>query len=449
VRRIDDDGNRARRERTRALVRFALLPAACLGCDPGAQHAALDGSVADTPYPGYTLFAPMASTTTYLVDANGDEVHSWPSSFRPGLSVYLLDDGSILRTENALAPGDTNRFDSGGAAGRIERIGWDGGSEWSFDLLTDGARTHHDVAPMPNGHVLAIAWEAMTESDALAAGRSASRVDATGLWPETLLEIAPTAASGGTIVWEWHARDHLGSGSSRIAIDAGANGPDFLHLNSVDYDAELDQILVSSHGFGEVWVIDHSTTTAEAATNAGGHAGRGGDLLYRWGNPASYGAGTAADLAFYGQHDAEWIRMDDGSRHVTVFNNGLRRPAGNYSSVDEIALPLMSDGTYATEGATYGPDALAYSYVAPDPTSFFAQNISGAQRLPNANTLICAGTTGVIFEITPAGSIVSTYTMPAFGSTSAASLVFRATRYGLDHPAFQGRTLTPTGPVAP
>ncbi|MGC8644373.1 MAG: hypothetical protein ACP5XB_31305, partial [Isosphaeraceae bacterium] len=58
---------------------------------------------------------------------------------------------------------------------------------------------------------------------------------------------------------------------------------------------ELDQILLSVHSFSEIWIIDHGTTTAEAATHKGGRSGKGGDLLYRWGNPQAYRAGTAAD----------------------------------------------------------------------------------------------------------------------------------------------------------
>lgn len=440
-----------------------MLLCAALGCDSATDEPPVDvvdagmldagadvlDAGAGAPYPGYTLFAPMASTDTFLIDEAGDMVHRWPSAYRPGLAVYLLEDGSLLRTENSLPMGTPNRFDAGGAAGRIERIDWDGNVVWSFDLLSDEMRTHHDIEPLPNGNLLAIAWEAISEDEAESLGRATDRVDSVGLFSEVVLEIEPTGAEGGNIVWEWHARDHFGSGRFRIDVNGGPSGSDFIHLNSVDYDAELDQILLSSHGFSEIWVVDHSTTTASAATSVGGDRGHGGDLLYRWGNPASYGGGTAADARFFAQHDARWVARPDGGRSVTVFNNGLRRPEGNYSSVDEIVLPLDSSGDYAFAGTSYEPVALASSYVADDPTSFYAQNISGAERLPNGNTLICAGTTGVIFEISSSFATVFRYEMPAFGATPAASLVFRATRYGVDYPAFAGRSLTSMGPVIP
>ena len=78
----------------------------------------------------------------------------------------------------------------------------------------------------------------------------------------------------------------------------GSGGTDWLHLNSVNYNAELDQIVVSVHNTGEIWVIDHSTSMAEAAGHTGGNSGRGGDILFRWGNPQAYDQGTGSEQGF-------------------------------------------------------------------------------------------------------------------------------------------------------
>ena len=65
----------------------------------------------------------------------------------------------------------------------------------------------------------------------------------------------------------------------------------------------LDQIVLSNHNLSEIWIIDHSTTTLEAASHSGGNSGKGGDLLYRWGNPQAYDQGTGADqLLNHQQH---------------------------------------------------------------------------------------------------------------------------------------------------
>jgi hypothetical protein len=194
--------------------------------------------------------------------------------------------------------------------------------------------------------------------------------------------------------------------------------PDWTHVNAVAYNAEFDQIMISVRSFGEFWTIDHSTTTAEAAGHKGGKRGKGGDLLYRWGNPISYRAGTKADQRLFAQHDAHWIPKGyPGAGHVLVFNNGTGRPAGNYSSVDEIVLPVDANGDYTrTQGEPFGPRELAWSYTAPKKEELFSFIMSGANRLPNGNTLICESVGGTILEVTGEGETVWKYANPAGGS---------------------------------
>jgi hypothetical protein len=193
--------------------------------------------------------------------------------------------------------------------------------------------------------------------------------------------------------------------------------PDWTHFNAVDYNADLDQILVSTPEFSEIWVIDHATTTAEAASHSGGRRGKGGDLLCRWGNPANYRSGTPADKRLFYQHNAQWIPNGlPGAGHVLVFNNGSRRPDGSYSSVDEIILPVDSDGIYPhDEGKAWGPAEPVWSYSAPTKGDFFSSFISGTHRLPNGNTMICSGANGTLFEVTPEKEIVWKYVNPAKG----------------------------------
>lgn len=387
-----------------------------------------------SPYAGYNLFAALNSTTAYLMDNDGNVVHSWETGYTPGNAMYLIDGGSLLHTGNVRAA----NFDVGGAGGIVQIFDWDGSLTWSYEYATASHRQHHDVELLPNGNILLVAWDYKSEAEALAAGRDPSLLTQGELWPDSIIEVQPSGALGGTIVWEWHAWDHVVQDYDSTTANYGvvAEHPelidlnytlnpmaDWLHVNSVDYNAELDQIVVSVHNFSEIWVIDHSTTTAEAAGHSGGNSGMGGDLLYRWGNPQAYGAGTDADQQLFLQHDAEWIEDGlVGAGNILIFNNGQGRPAGDYSTIEEIETPLNLDGSYAlSKGAAYAPTAPVWTYQAASPADFYSPNISGQQRLPNGNTLICEGTSGYFFEITDAGETVWDYT--------ASGHVFRVERY--------------------
>jgi hypothetical protein len=189
---------------------------------------------------------------------------------------------------------------------------------------------------------------------------------------------------------------------------------DWCHTNAISYHAGLDQIALSVHTFNEIWIIDHGTTTKEAAGHTGGRRGKGGDLLYRWGNPRAYGAGGPEDQQLFAQHDVRWIPTGrPGAGHLLVFNNGMRRPAGRYSSVVEIALPLDSKGTYRrARGWAFGPETPCWEYTAKAKEAFYSGHLSGAERLPNGNTLVCAGEQGRVFEVTVGGTVVWDYLNP-------------------------------------
>ncbi len=388
------------------LTKKAILVAAVLWfalTSTGCGMLAWIGEVPSAASGAYVLFAPLRQTTTYLIDLDGNVVHEWELSGKPGNSVYLVEGGNLLATY-----GVRNSFRADGSGGGVELLTWDGDQIWSYELATDSANLHHDVDMLPNGNVLMIAWELKTEAEALAAGRDPSLLKDGELWPGSVIEVRPTT---GDIVWEWHAWDHLVQDYDATKDNYGAvadhpelidlnyvaiNAADWFHSNAVDYNAELDQIVLSVHSFSEIWVIDHSTTTTEAAGHTGGTSGSGGDLLYRWGNPQAYDAGTDADQQLFHQHDAEWIGAGlSGEGNILIFNNGMRRPGGEYSSVVEIVTPVNPDGSYTLDaGFAYGPDEPVWTYTATPPTDFYARSISGAQRLESGNTLICNGGDG-------------------------------------------------------
>lgn len=417
----------------------------------------------DSVFQGYTLFAPLSDTITYLIDNCGREVHRWDGDFLPGNSVYLLENGDLLRTgQDPVNP----NFNFGGKGGFVKLYDWDGTELWSFRYSNNMVRQHHDAEYLPNGNILLWAWERKNPPEAINAGRDTAFISPQGLWPEHIVEVNP---SNDSIVWEWHLWDHLIQDFDSTKANYGivsqtpqlidlnatpSTHPDFVHGNGIDYNAQLDQIVISAHNYSEIWIIDHSTTTAEAASHSGGNSGMGGDILYRWGNPAMYDQGSGADQKLFDQHDASWIETGADSGKIMIFNNGVNRPCPppcpGYSSVDIIDPPVDQAGQYDTTTMPFLPQDYAWRYVKPDSLGFYASFISGATRLPNENTLICDGPAGTLFEVNPQGSIVWEYVNPLAngtplnqGDTAFGNTVFRAYRYGPEYPGLSGKTLTP------
>ena len=421
--------------------------------------------------PGYTLFAPKHRTMTYLINNDGQVVHQWTKcQYEPGQTVYLLENGHLLRCCFTHAQG----FTRGGEGGRLEEYDWDDNLVWEFDYASDQHMLHHDIAVMPNGHILALAVERRTLDQCINAGFDPSMIRDRELYPDYVIEIEPTPPSGGKIVWEWHGWDHLvqdrdpqkanyakiAEHPERIGVDCNGRGaPAFWnHINAIAYNAKLDQVMLSVRGCNEIWILDHSTTSQEAAGHTGGKHGKGGDLLYRWGNPAAYGRGDERARQLFEQHDARWIpEGSPGAGNILIFNNGLDR---GYSSIEEIVPPTDANGNYQlTENAAYGPSKPVWNYTAPNRTDFFSSEISGAQRLPNGDTLICAGVLGTFFEITPKGDTAWKYVNPVVRGGVLAqgeqpgvddrghylNAVFRICRYPLNYPGLIGKDLKPAG----
>ncbi len=456
-------------------------------------------------FAGYTLYSPLRSGTAFLLDMTGEVAHEWKHGLPP-MSCYLQSDGRLMMLSRI---DDNPVFFGGGIGGRITEYEWDGTQTWEFVLSTEAQILHHDIEPLPNGNVLAIAWNRLSAEEAIALGRDPRVVGERGLWPDSVLEIQPTRPTGGKIVWEWRAVDHLvqdfdpskanfgvvADRPERIDIngdhrseapltaeqqrakrererelralgyaggdddsgDVPAEAPekrrsDWLHTNSVDYNAEHDLIALSTPEFCEIWILDHSTSTEQARGSSGGRRGRGGDLLYRWGNPRHYGAGEDGDRQLFYQHQPDWIRPGcPGAGNLLVFNNGSGRSPIEHSSVDELVLPFDPQTGFARDkGKPFGPAAPVWSYSAPEPKDFYSFFISGAQRLPNGNTFICSGKQGRLFEVTADKRIVWEFWNP-WGGEIPESMgkanpnprrdspvepvsVFRATRLAPDHP---------------
>jgi hypothetical protein len=407
--------------------------------------------------PGYNLINPSGKST-FLYDNEGRAVHSWTSEYSGGVA-YLLDNGHLFRT--AEATNRDQRFKGPAMGGRLQEFDWEGNLVWDLEYHSEKRLPHHDAIKLPNGNALLICWEMISEKEAVDQGRRPETVKESHLQPDCLVEIRPTGPKTGEIVWEWRSWDHLIQDRDRTKPNYGKVAdhperidlnylereddpaaqpvpvktdatkgpakdapkkeekrapidPDWMHVNAVAYNVDLDQVALSSPKFSEIWIIDHGTTTEEARGHTGGRWGKGGDLLYRWGNPKAYRNGTRLDQRLFFQHNIQWIPKGlCGEGHLLVFNNGSGRQPDEYSSVDELEPPIDKAGAYIRrEHAPFGPDATLWNYTAPNKSEFFSWFISGAQRLPNGNTLINSGAQGVVFEVTPDKEIVWKFVNP-------------------------------------
>ena len=364
----------------------------------------------------FTLYSLQNSTTAQLMNNSQTVVKTWQflAADKTGYSSHLIPGGSIVRAVSRTG----NSFSGGPICGKIQKHDWAGNLTWDFVYSTTAYCTHHDIHPMPNGNVLVIAYEARTAAEATAKGATTGIV----MWPDKIVEIQPTGLTTGTVVWEWKIWDHTCQNTDAAKpgyVTSIADNPqllninyktakDWIHMNGVDYNPILDQITFSSHNLNEWYVIDHSTTTAEAATHAGGLAGKGGDFLYRWGNPAAYSAAGTAILNV--THDAHWIPegSPNAGRLVGFNNKGIATPTLT-SVVDQVMPPRVGYNYTRATGAAFAPS----TYDARHAASGYSSNMGSSQQLPNGNMLVCVATAGKVYEINSAGTQIWTKTLPS------------------------------------
>ena len=384
-------------------------------------------------FQGYTLFNPAAggpggpgNGTTYLINNTINVINIWTHSRGPASMAYLQEDSTLYYPYRVENPTMAN----GGVGGGIAYMDWDSNIIWSYTVASQQYQHHHDIQPLPNGNILVIAWERKTAAEAYAMGRQIINNPLNEMWSEAILELEPVGTNDANIVWEWHLWDHLIQDADTSLPNygvisehpelmdinygnvGGAQGPgqshaDWMHFNAIDYNETLNQIVISSRTMGEIYIIDHSTTTAGAASHSGGNSGKGGDYLYRWGNPQVYDRGNGSDQQLNAQHGINWIPGDyPGGGHLICFNNHYQN---NNSAVFEINTPVDSTGNYPINATdAFGPSVPFWMH-----SGGFHSNVqSGAFRMPNGNTLITEADDAHMFEVTPAGTVVWNYNYP-------------------------------------
>lgn len=397
---------------------------------------------------GYTLFSPEFNNNAYLINNCGEVIRKWTFFEKPGATCYLLENGNILRAgKDSLTVKD-----------------WNDNYVWSFNTTVNGINQNHDIEPLPNGNVLCVVSNNIPAAQMIDMGRNPALI-ATFLKVENIVEVMPVGLHGGAVVWEWSFLDHLiqDFDSTKInygvvedhpeLMDVNANispATNWSHMNAVDYNADLDQIMISGRQLNEIFIIDHSTTTAEAASHSGGNSNKGGDFLWRWGNPKAYRQGTAADQKLFMQHDAKWVEKgypDEGK--ISVYNNG--DSTATQSKV-HLLIPEIVNGDYTLVNGKFAP--LDYDWTWSG--SIFGRVMlegkkSGVQAQQNGNITITEASLGRVSEITKSGELLWSYRNPV-GQTiynqgdsiiSSYNSIYKAEKYPVNFPGFAGKDMTP------
>ena len=453
----------------------ALTEDLCSDLDRRLDDARTVGLLVNEPeaMSGYTLLAGgFNQEDVHLIDRLGRIAHSWQLEGQIA-HARLLDNGNLL----AEIDGDEVRS--------ITEVDLDSNIVWQYTHPDD--THHHDFLKMPNGNVLMLMRGVVTTEEAIALGVNPDIVPSEGMQYDYLIEVRPTGSEDGEIVWEWSTLDYMvqdfdpskpnyGDPSEHPElIDANfsagrywrnVNVLAWTYINAIDYNPQLDQIALSARHFSELWIIDHSASTEEAPTLKGGNSGKGGALLYRWGNSRAYRHGTIADQRLFRQHHTHWIDPGlPGAGNILVFNNGYELGGAAppyYSSIEEITPPVGEYGYRREPGSAYPPAEPVWMYTSDPPTDFYSRVVSSSQRLPNGNTLICEGMSGNLFQVTPDGRMVWRYVYPINGDAPLkqgdqpsistrlsrgdpvfSNALYRAYWYAPDHPGLRHYDLAP------
>lgn len=422
---------------------------------------------------GYTLIYPNGQSNIYLLNNCGQIAHKWinDENFVPNGAAYLLDNGNIVYTkfDNSTLANFFHTFDS--KIRFIDMKDWEGNLIYSYRSKDDNALFHHDFYPLSNGNLLILAYEKLTFNEAISLGRDPTLIPHDTLWSDLIFEVNPLQD---TIVWEWHAKDHFVQNLDSLKNNFGElhENPglininhlpysariDIMHLNSLDYNQDLDQILVSSPYYNEIWIIDHSTTTYQAAQHDGGLSNKGGDLLFRWGNAQNYLPSEDSNQFLFFQHNARWVNndltnQDTTSQSISIFNNRIedRYSAGCIIHTD---FDKKNWQYVKNEVGSYLPKDIAIQITHPNVESLYSKTISSFQILDNGNYLLLDGDDGTYYELTNEREVVLEYTVPLNQGipliqgdeiSNLDNNTFSITKYPQNYSAFQNKDLSPKG----
>ncbi len=345
------------------------------------------------------ILAIAPDTGVYLIDHDGNTLFDWDfNGDQLGNDAMLQSDGSLVSTIKV----DNPRISFGGYGGAFRKINADQSIEWEVEYSSNTYIAHHDINYLSNGNIIFPVWEEVSAADAAEMGFSGNF----DIYPEAIIEMNPLTQE---IVWEWHATDHLVQdydesksnfgvvGDVPNLIDVNYNNDqtdgDIMHVNGITLDETNDLLYMTVNFYSEVWVIDHSTTTEEAATSTGGNYNLGGDLVYRFGNPLAYD--NVGEVTMNRVH---YPNLFDDNKMLVFVNN-------KYDNQSAVAEYQLSPPYELVAGQDNEPE-LIWEFTDSD---LYSNGLGSGVRMSNGNTLISEGT-GAIWEVNSDGDVLWRYT---------------------------------------
>lgn len=346
----------------------------------------------------------------YLIDMQGNVVHTWKTPY-PAWYARLNADGtlSVVMRCGADIPARPgyNEYHMGGAHGMLMDFDWDSNIVFKhFD-----AAMHHDFRKLDNGNYIYIGWEPVPKDLAkkVRGGQKGTEHTDGTMFGDFFREINPS----GQTVWEWHGIEHFDPDIDII----GAIHPreEWTHINDVDVMPDGNILSDSRHTDG-AFIINRSS----------------GEITWRWGNVA-YLDDETGQLEYRdvrdpknmgGPHDGH--RIPDGlpgAGNMLIYDNGMYNYISRALEVDIESGEIVwqSEADFGLEGYVAG-------------RVHFSPFISGSQRQPNGNTLICSGGNGVVYEVTPDREIVWHWVRETQNPDSAVRWgIFRVYKYLPDY----------------
>jgi hypothetical protein len=334
--------------------------------------------------PGYTLVCAVGGDAAYLVDMDGQVVHSWqpPAHWRT-MYAELLDNGHLLLS--CTNGGEAWQF--GGRYNALVELDWDGRELWRHE----DPNLHHDRLRLANGNTVVMYWEPLVPElvERIQGGIPATELRGGVMAGDCLKEISPD----GRVVWEWHSSDFMDPATDVLCPLHRRN--EWCHSNTVALLPD-GNFLLSFNTLDTIAIVARPS----------------GEVVWRWGR---------GEISH--QHDANPLT----NGNILLFDNGTH------------ALLHMS----RSRAVELDPrtEKIVWTYQDDPLVSFYSSHLGGVQRLSNGNTLICEGSTGRLFEVSQGGDILWEYVSPysyVFREEQHSTAMFRAHRYEPGSPQLGG-----------